>query len=165
MNILLSLLIYNPLEAYTLILLCDIITGNNTRFNKNNLITLWEFGAVNFIIQYIPNIIYGFSTYVYLTLFFNYLIIPISLLFFYRGLSGNVKYWNCLVCQMINCLFIIVVSNIFNTFIYSYNIFCPANRFHELFSNFVIFFVQILLYTSIKHRRFHYEKRFQRNCK
>lgn len=160
MNILLSLLIYNPLEAYTMILLCDIITGNNTKFNKNKLIVLWKFGAVNFVIQYIPNIIYGLPAYVYLTLFFNYFITPISILFFYRELSESIKYWNCLVCQMVNCLFIIVVSNILNVFIYSYNIFYPTNRFHELFSNFIIFFVQILLYTFIKHRRFYYEEHF-----
>lgn len=34
MNIPLSLLIYNPIEAYTLVLLCDIITGNDVRLNK-----------------------------------------------------------------------------------------------------------------------------------
>ena len=40
MNIPLSLLIYNPIEAYTLILLGDIITGNDTKFNKKSIVVL-----------------------------------------------------------------------------------------------------------------------------
>lgn len=88
----------------------------------------------------------------------NYLIIPVSMLFFYNLVSFKINYFTCLMCQIINCLFILIIVSIFNSIAYSYNLFCPANRFHEFISNFVIFFMQIMLYTIIKHRRFYYEK-------
>lgn len=47
MNIPLSLLIYNPIEAYALVLLCDIITGNRTRICVRLILYLYIFGAAN----------------------------------------------------------------------------------------------------------------------
>lgn len=55
MNIPLSLLIYNPIEAYALVLLCDIITGNRTRICVRLILYLYIFGAANILIQNIPN--------------------------------------------------------------------------------------------------------------
>lgn len=158
MNIPLSLLIYNPIEAYTLILLGDIITGNDTKFNKKSIVALWVFGTVNFVIQFLPNLVYGENCFLFVSFISNYLIIPVSMLFFYNLVSFKINYFTCLMCQIINCLFILIIVSIFNSIAYSYNLFCPANRFHEFISNFVIFFMQIMLYTIINHRRFYYEK-------
>lgn len=74
MNIPLSLLIYNPIEAYTLILLGDIITGNDTKFNKKSIVALWVFGTVNFVMQFLPNLVYGENCFLFVSFISNYLL-------------------------------------------------------------------------------------------
>lgn len=74
MNIPLSLLIYNPIEAYTLILLGDIITGNDTKFNKKSIVALWVFGTVNFVMQFLPNLVYGENCFLFVSCISNYLL-------------------------------------------------------------------------------------------
>lgn len=98
MNIPLSLLIYNPIEAYTLILLGDIITGNDTKFNKKSIVALWVFGTVNFVIQFLPNLVYGENCFLFVSFISNYLIIPVSMLFFYNLVSFKINYFTCLMC-------------------------------------------------------------------
>lgn len=158
MSILLSLLFYNPIEAYTLILLCDIISGNSTKLNVKNVFMLYIFGSVNFVIQYIPNLTYGNNLFIVVTFGLNYFVIPLSILLFYKIMSTNITYSVCVIAEFVNCIFIIIISGFFNIFIKSYNMFFLYNRFHEFISNFAIFFVQILLYNTIKHRRVYYEK-------
>jgi hypothetical protein len=165
MNVFLSLLIYNPLEAYTLVLLCDIITGNDTKFTFKNLPILWVFGSVNFIIQCVPNIVYGEHLFVPFVFIMNYMVVPVSIFFFYRIISVNIAYKMCVISELINCIFIVVISSIFNVTIESYNMFYFSNRTHEFVSNLVIFFVQILLYGIIKYRRVYYEKLCKGNRK
>ena len=113
MNIPLSLLIYNPIEAYTLVLLCDIITGNNTKFTFKNIPILWAFGFVNFVIQCIPNIIYGEYVFVPFIFVMNYMVVPVSIFFFYRIISTSITYKMCVISELINCIFIVVISSIF----------------------------------------------------
>ena len=59
MSVPLSLLIYNPIEAYILILLCDVIAENDTKFTIKRALLLWDFGATNLFIQLVPYIWYG----------------------------------------------------------------------------------------------------------
>ena len=61
MNIPLSLLIYNPIEAYTLVLLCDIITGSRTEFNRKLFPYLFVYSDINFLIQYFLNFKFFFN--------------------------------------------------------------------------------------------------------
>lgn len=68
MSVPLSLLIYNPIEAYILILLCDIITGENTKIGIRNIGKLYLLGAVNLLFQSIPNLWYGENFYIFLSI-------------------------------------------------------------------------------------------------
>lgn len=77
MNMLLSLLIYNPLEAYTLILLCDVIFGCHTKLCIKNIAITYLLGAVNFSFQQIPNIWYGDLTYLFANFLIMFIICPI----------------------------------------------------------------------------------------
>ena len=138
MNIPLSLLIYNPIEAYTLILLCDIITGNNTKFTPKKILHLWYFGATNLLIQLIPFVWYGKWFFAILNIAINYIMIPASIMYHYKAISDT-----------------------FSLLIDKYNMFFPISILHEFITNMVIFFVQVILYSIIKYRRFLYEKRFK----
>ena len=161
MNIPLSLLIYNPIEAYILILLCDIITGNNTKFTPKKILRLWYFGATNLLIQLIPFIWYGERFFAILNIVTNYTIIPVSIMYHYKAISCNIKYFKCFISELVNCLFIIITSNTLSLLIDKYNMFFPINILHEFITNMIIFLVQAILYSTIKYRRFLYEKRFE----
>lgn len=65
MNIPLSLLIYNPIEAYTMILLCDVINFKHTKFTLKNIVLLYGLSTINFCLQMIPYIWEG-SIYSYI---------------------------------------------------------------------------------------------------
>ena len=161
MNILLSLLIYNPIEAYILILLCDIITGNDTKFTPKKILHLWYFGATNLLIQLIPFVWYGKLFFAILNIAINYIMIPASIMYHYKAISCNIKYFKCFISELVNCLFIIVISDTFSLLIDKYNMFLPISILHEFITNMVIFFVQVILYSIIKYRRFLHEKRFK----
>ena len=161
MNIPLSLLIYNPIEAYAIILLCDVITDNDTKFTIKRVLLLWSFGATNLFIQLVPYIWYGKWFFAVFNVSVNYIIIPFSIMYYYRIVSCHIGYFRCFISELINCLFIIIISNIFDLLIDKYDMFFSRSIFHEFISNMTIFFVQIILYSIIKHRRFLYEKHFQ----
>lgn len=165
MNIPLSLLIYNPIEAYTIILLCDVITGNETRFSIKRILLLWVFGATNLLIQLVPYILYGKWFFAVFNISVNYIAIPFSIMYYYKIVSCRISYFRCFISELINCLFVIIISNIFNLLIDKYDMFFSRSIFHEFISNMTIFFVQIVLYSIIKHRRFLYEKHFQNSRK
>ena len=152
MNIPLSLLIYNPIEAYTMILLCDIITGNRTKINPKLVLYLYVFGAVNLCIQLFPTIWVNKPLFAILNIIVNYLFVPISIKIFYGIVTHN-------------CIFIIVISNIFVLFIESYNMFYTVNKFHEFITNMVIFFVQITLYLIIRFKAGNYYEKYCKSCR
>lgn len=123
MNIPLSLLIYNPIEAYVLILLCDVITGNNTKFTVKRVLLLWAFGATNLLIQSIPYIWYGKWFFAILNVAVNYMVIPLFIMCYYKVISCYISYFRCFISELINCLFIIIISNTFNLLIDKYDMF------------------------------------------
>lgn len=161
MSVPLSLLIYNPIEAYILILLCDVIAENDTKFTIKRALLLWDFGATNLFIQLVPYIWYGKWFFAIFNVSVNYIIIPFSIMYYYRIVSCRIGYFRCFISELINCLFIIIISNIFDLLIDKYDMFFSRSISHEFISNMTIFFVQIILYSIIKHRRFLYEKHFQ----
>lgn len=165
MNILLSLLIYNPIEAYAMILLCDIITGNKTRICFKLILYLYIFGAVNLFIQNIPNIWINKPYFALISIFTNYIITPFSIRFFYTTIGNRISYGGCFVVGVIDCLFIIVMTSILNFVVKDYDMFCPENKYHELISNFIIFSVQTILYLIIRVKgEYYYEKFRKGNC-
>lgn len=162
MNILLSLLIYNPIEVYSMILLCDIITGNRTRICVKNIILIYTLSSINFCVQYVPVFVYESSLFIVFNVFCNYFIVPNILFLFYRKIGGRIEYWSVFIVQFVNCTFVLIVSFILNI-IGICELFYNTDIFKEFVSNMIIFGLQILLYTLIiNNRRLFYEK-FRKN--
>ena len=92
MNIPLSLLIYNPIEAYAMILLCDIITGDRTKICAKNIMLIYMLSSISFCVQYIPVFVYESSLFIVLNVFCNYFIVPNILFLFYREIGGRIEY-------------------------------------------------------------------------
>jgi hypothetical protein len=90
MSVPLSLLIYNPIEAYILILLCDVIAENDTKFTIKRALLLWDFGATNLFIQLVPYIWYGKWFFAIFNVSVNYIIIPFSIMYYYRIVSCRI---------------------------------------------------------------------------
>lgn len=158
MNVFLSLLIYNPLEAYTLVLLCDITTGKDLKFKARNIVALYVFSSINFINQLIPYIWYGKDIFIPLNLITGYLITPILLKIFCNLVVFNVSIIDCFIAQFISCIFIIVISSFFDVLFHVNSIYYNYSILYEFIINIIIFSIQILLYKTIKIRRCFYEE-------
>lgn len=166
MNILLSLLVYNPLEAYTMILLCDLITGNNTHLIIKNVWKLFLFSSLNVIVQLVPYLWYGEWAYSILNIIVAYTVIPLLLKHFYVSLFyGSINNIQPFIVMFIISVFAIVIPVILN-FLFDINtIFYNYNGLHEFIVNFVIFFLQIPLYKIMLIKRDKYEKYYQGICR
>lgn len=166
MNIPLSLLIYNPIEVYTLVLLCDIIIGNDVRLNKKNVTFIYLLGFVNFVVQEIPNFWYGELEFLLFNLLFIFVISPFTLKYFYYKVSGKiVRHRIYVISVSISCIVIMLTTIILDFFSKSQILFYNNWWFSEFVSNIIIFTIQIPPYILIKKRGCHYEKCCKRNCK
>ena len=163
MNIPLSLLIYNPIEAYTIILLCDIITGNRTIFHIRTILYLYMFSTINVVIQSIPMFWIGSSYFAFVNIIINYFVTPFSTMLFYGIITSKISYWNCVVVSVINCIFVIIITSILNFVFKDYNMFYTENIFHEFITNVIIFSVQIGLYLVIRTIGDCYYEKFRKN--
>lgn len=166
MNIPLSLLIYNPIEAYTMILLCDVITGNNTNINTKTIGVMYLLGAVNLFFQCIPNLMYGSFLYIIINILVVFIIYPIFIYNVYtKALYNYATFRNILIAVFIENIFVLTLSSFMGLLFSGKIIFIHNNSVREFISNVVIFSLQILLYTFVKKRGHKYEKCCKRNCK
>lgn len=163
MNIPLSLLIYNPIEAYTMILLCDVINFRHTKFTLKNIALLYSLSAINFGLQMIPYILEGSIVHICGNMIVSYGIIPIIVRAFYKIMCGDISYRRVFVAEMIICVYTVVLSMILNAVFGFNNMFINDNILHEFITNSVIFVVQIVSYTFIKKWSIRYEEHFKEN--
>lgn len=159
MNIPLSLLFYNPIEAYTIMLLCDVMTGNNTKLSLKRIALLYLYGTINLIIQVISYIWYGRIQYLVLNIIVSYIIAPLLLKLFYPIITGNsIVLRQAIVAMFILSVVTMVISNtygmLFDTHVLTYN----DNEINEFVVNLIIFSVQISLYKIIIRKMDKYEK-------
>lgn len=163
MNVPLSLLIYNPIEAYTMILLCDVINFRHTKFTLKNIALLYGLSAINFGLQMIPYIWEGSIVHICGNMIVSYGIIPIIVRAFYKIMCGDISYRRVFVAEMIICVYTVVLSMILNAAFGFNNMFINDNILHEFITNSVIFVVQIVSYTFIKKWSIRYEEHFKEN--
>lgn len=114
MNVPLSLLIYNPIETYTMILLCDVINFRHTKFTLKNIALLYGLSAINFGLQMIPYIWEGSIVHICGNMIVSYGIIPIIVRAFYKIMCGDISYRRVFVAEMIICVYTVVLSMILN---------------------------------------------------
>lgn len=166
MNILLSLLIYNPIEAYTIILLCDVITGNNTKININAIEIIYLFGTINLFFQYIPNFVYGSIFYIVINLFIVFIVYPILVYNIYVNIFHNyTTFKTAIVAVFIENIFVLVISVVIEALFKNESLFFNNDICIEFVSNFIIFSIQISLYTFVKKRGKVYEEYCKGNRK
>ena len=166
MNIPLSLLIYNPIEIYTMVLLCDIISNNKSKINIRNIAYMYLFGFVNFCIQYIPNFWYGSSIYCLISLSEALILHPIVIYLFYvKIIKNQLSIFSVFIASFIEIIFVISISNIFCLYFKNSIIFFNNDILMEFICNFVIFFVQVSLYTFIRRKECKYEEYCKGNRK
>lgn len=163
MNVPLSLLIYNPIEAYTMILLCDVINFRHTKFTLKNIALLYGLSAINFGLQMIPYIWEGSIVHICGNMIVSYGIIPIIVRAFYKIMCGDISYRRVFVAEMIICVYTVVLSMILNAAFGFNNMFINDNILHEFITNSVIFVVRIVSYTFIKKWSIRYEEHFKEN--
>ena len=163
MNIPLSLLIYNLIEAYTMILLCDVINFKHTKFILKNIALLYGLSTINFGLQMIPYIWEGSIAHICGNMIVSYGVIPIIVRAFYKIMCGDISYRRVFVAEMIICVHTVVISMILNAIFGFNNMFINDNILHEFITNSVIFVVQIVSYTFIKKWSIRYEEHFKEN--
>lgn len=124
MDTILTLLIYNPLEAFFLIRFCDIVIGRN--FIKNDICKCYILGIINYFIQVIPNIFYGTKLFVLIEIFCMCCILPMILFIFYNIVICRIRpiisiiAYSTLHFIVLICCFIIIPQ--FTDLIYYINI-------------------------------------------
>ena len=159
MNIPLSLLIYNPIEAYTIMLLCDVITGNNTKLSLKRIGLLYLYGTINLMIQVIPYIWYGRIQYLVLNIIISYIIAPLLLRLFYPIITGSsIVLRQAIVAMFILSVVTMVISNTYGILFGAHVLTCNDNEINEFIVNLIIFSVQISLYKIIIRKMDKYEK-------
>lgn len=166
MSVPLSLLTYNPIEAYILILLCDIITGENTKIGIRNIGKLYLLGAVNLLFQSIPNLWYGENFYIFLSISEALTVHAIIIYIFYtKELHKNICIRQAFVAATIQTSFVIILSSSFGLLAKKRIIFFNESLVMEFISNLIISSIQLLLYTFIKKKGKVYEEYCKRDCR
>lgn len=166
MNTFLSLLIYNPLEAVAIILLCDILSGNRTRLSIRNVLFLYLFGGVSYCIQDIANLWFGDMNFIFANVLVVVLIYPFIIYTFYFMIYGKMaRYRIFVVASLVDNTFILTISFILNMLFRNTNPFYNNDIKREFIIDITIFTILISLLIFIKKKEISYEKRFEGNRK
>lgn len=164
MDIFLSILIYNPIEAFCFLLLCDMITGIKTKIGAWLIPYLYIFGVINIAVQSFPTIWVGEPCFALVNVFVNYFVTPFTLKIFYKCIGNFISYRRSFVAVAIECIFIIVISGVFGLFVKDYDMFYTYNKLHEFITNIVIFSIQIFLYLIIRTKGESYYEKHRKDC-
>lgn len=166
MNIPLSLLIYSPIEAYTIILLCGIIRGSDIKIGRYKILKLFIFGTITFLFQYIPYFWYGKIIFLILNIVITYFVLPVVIkIIFLIIFKENVALRQVLVCVFIMGVFSIITSTIFGIIFKNDILFYNNSILQEFILNFSILLLQIILYNFIRIKKDRYEKLCKGYCK
>lgn len=143
MNIFLSLLIFNPLEA--IVLFWAAIGDKSKVFRKENIKHFYILGTINFYLQYFvenlpPSIINLFLTYFYSIL------IPAFILkiYFLKIMKINIKFLRCFFAMIFTAITILFGIIVVNNFFFNAGI-EVTNIYIEIIVNLFIKFIQLLL--------------------
>lgn len=139
MNVFLSLLIFNPLEA--VVLFWAAIGDKSKVFRKENIKHFYILGAINFAFQYISD---SFSPGI-TNLFFRYfvgLFLMSFILYFY--LNNNISLSKCFISATFNlvsvALIIVILNSIFSHMLWGNNVLLKE----EILMNIMIKILQFL---------------------
>ena len=155
MNTILTLLIYNPLEAFFLIRFCDIISKR--KFVIKDIRKYYLYGFISFWLQCLPNILYGTDIFAISHVVSSIIILPIILYAYYNISVGRIKFGTCftayciLTAVVVLCCFCIYPA-------FSNIIYCIDIPFvFEFAVNMTILLVRIVILYILRKLVSHYD--------
>ena len=156
MNIPISFLILNPLEALVVIMGCDIFT--NRKFNiSKDIKHIYILGTINLIIQILINLFEIGILSLVLNILIPFIISPYVIKIYYNKFLDNIKYWNVFIVQaiyMITTSIIVYLFEGFSSTIYTVNY---INLNYEMGINIcktVLQIILIFILRSVKNGKF-----------
>lgn len=164
MNILFSLLLYNPLESFVLIRFCDIFTKR--KFNKYDFINCYVLGAINLVVQNFRVVFDNRVNLLFYDLFTAFVPMSILLLIYYNKMcasckSENINFKISILAQTMNFLAISLMVMFSNTIfgnIFNSNY---VSDYYEFIVNILLKIFQIFVIIIINNGVIIYEKHFK----
>lgn len=167
LNFWLSVLIYNPLEAFILIYFCSIFT--EIRINKSIIKHCYILGFINLLFQYYTMYITIKSLSFYYDLFIALIISPVILIFYLKFfIIKKIKIKLCFYACIFNFLSLYLSVAILNSvkileiWYPSYSVY--PNSVSMFITDLIIKILQFLLLYLFKVGDFYYERNFKKNC-
>lgn len=149
MNIPISFLILNPLEALVVIMGCDIFT--NRKFNiSKDIKHVYILGTINLIIQILINLFeVGISSLI-LNILIPFIISPYITKIYYNRYLGNIKYCNVFIVQAIYMVTTAITIYLFNFIFNNIYITIYINTLYDLATNLTKSFIQVLIIYTLR---------------
>lgn len=160
MSFLPSLLLYNPLEAFIILLFCNVCSGTKTK--TRIILDSYILGTLNFVVQY-PNMLLGNSMWQLIYNIFVMLILMPVILYLYSKKKYKHRAVTCFlsnifafitsagICFAFNNMFECIPNGVF------------LNGAYEMVANLVLRIVQLFLILILYKGKCLYEKVSQKD--
>lgn len=160
MSFLPSLLLYNPLEAFIILLFCNVCSGTKTK--TRIILDSYILGTLNFVVQY-PNMFLENSMWQLIYNIFVMLILMPVILYLYSKKKYKYRAVICFLSNMFVFATIAFLSWFMNTFIVTTLTNSFTNKTYELIFNLVLRILQLFLIFILYKGKCLYEKVSQKD--
>lgn len=160
MSFLPSLLLYNPLEAFIILLFCNVCSGTKTK--TRIILDSYILGTLNFVVQY-PNMLLENPMWQLIYNIFVMLILMPVILYLYSKKRYKHRAVICFLSNIFVFATIAFLSWFMNTFIATTLTNSFANKAYELFFNLVLRILQLFLIFILYKGKCLYEKVSQKD--
>ncbi len=163
MSFLPSLLLYNPLEAFIILLFCNVCSGTKTK--TRIILDSYILGALNFVVQY-PNMLLESPVWqLTYNIFVAIIIMPI-ILYIFTLKRYKYKFVICWLSTAFLFATVAILSWINNMFVDETFTNCFTDKIYEFIFNLILRVIQLLLIFILYKRKCLYEKVSQKDgCK
>lgn len=160
MSFLPSLLLYNPLEAFIILLFCNVCSGTKTK--TRIILDSYILGTLNFIVQY-PNMLLENPMWQLIYNIFVMLIVMPFISYIYSKNKFKYKFIICWLANMFALITSAVIVCVVNTFVMPMlsNVF--VNSVYELAVNLILRMFQAFLIFILYKGKCFYEKVAQKD--
>lgn len=160
MSFLPSLLLYNPLEAFIILLFCNVCSGTKTKIRI--ILDSFILGTLNFVVQY-PNMLLESPVWQLIyNIFVAIIVVPI-ILYIFTLKRYKYKFIICWLSVAFLFTTVAVLSWINNTFIGENFTNCFISKNYELIFNLILRAIQLLLIFILYKGKCLYEKVSQKD--
>lgn len=163
MSLIPSLLLYNPLEMFVIILGYNLFVKENIDYRRV-IIVSYIGGAINLIFQYIPNFIIGYPLHTFINNFITFLVVPFLMYLYINQIYTNRKIFAVYFVYVINFSISMSVCFVMNNIISDSYIGYFLSPSIEFLANLSLRILEILLVIIIKFLEDKYEKTIEENC-